>query len=217
VSLERVTLSRSDPSDAARNVLWRHAPQAAVLVVLFPGMAYPIDAPLLRFARLSALAQGQDVLELEYAFQAVRAPLGEGAEEALVAEVREVVERARPATYRRLLFVSKSLGTRIAPAVAQAAGLRVDHVLLTPVPSTIPTIEGSGAWVVAGDADPVLPRPWLDRLAQDGTLRLKVIRGGDHALEIPGDVARSLDALATTTTRVEEAIASCIAAAQRDG
>jgi hypothetical protein len=203
---------------AARNVLWRHAARARALVVLFPGMAYGADAPLLRFSRLAALEMGCDVLEVEYAFQAARAPYRAESEDSVVGEVCDTLGRASAAGYGRRMFVSKSLGTRLAPAVAKAAGLRVDdQVFLTPIPSSVPVIEGSGALVVTGSADPLLAPVWRARLAADAGLRLRIIDRADHALEVPGDVRASLAALHAVTLDVLGALEAFAGSADGGG
>ena len=108
------------------------------LAVVFPGIGYHADKPLLYYSKKLAAQAGWQVVEVAYgAFpdrvKGDRAKMEEsfriameGAEKTLAG-----LDQTGP-----LLFLSKSVGTIVGAAYAQAHGLKPAQVLYTPLQDT---------------------------------------------------------------------------------
>ena len=174
-------------------------------VILLPGAGYAVTAPLLWFAREAALAGGWNVLAVSDTFNGTDDPLRR-AEERAEAAIRHVDGASPP------LLIAKSLTSLAAPL---AARLGLSAVWLTPLINAAGTsvsqlvTDGLAAasapcLLVGGSADPT----WDTAIARS-VPRAEVLEigGADHRLQIPGDVAGSVDAL----HRVVSAVATFIA------
>jgi predicted alpha/beta-hydrolase family hydrolase len=156
--------------------------------VLVPGRAYPPVAPLLFFAGQSLLLHGWRVEQLWWD------PPDLTSDEQADAGVRDQVAAALPASGRALV-VAKSLGTRAAPLVAER---RLPAVWLTPLldhPPLVAAIAANPAaqLLVGGSADPY----WNAAVAGDlaaPTRTVCEVADADHALLVPGDVPRGVEA-----------------------
>lgn len=164
--------------------------------VLLPGARYVPAAPLLWFAREALQAQGWTVLQVWDEWdRSVDA-------HQWVADRFEAALTAVDETATRLV-VAKSLTTLALP---RAVELKLPGVWLTPLlnqddvrealeASTAPTLA------VGGTGDPT----WDPELvAEVANIEVAEIDGADHALQYPGDPARSIEALRVVTQRIGE-------------
>jgi len=174
-------------------------------VVLLPGANYPVTAPLLWFARETALAGGWNVLAVSDTFNGPDDPL-RWVEERAEAAIQHVDGPIPP------LLIAKSLTSLAAPLVSR---LGLSAVWLTPLINAAGTsvsqlvLDGLAAapapcLLVGGTADPT----WDAAIARSipGAEVLE-ISDADHLLQIPGDVAGSVAAL----HRVVSAVATFVA------
>ncbi len=174
-------------------------------VILLPGAGYAVTAPLLWFAREAALAGGWNVLAVSDTFNRTDDPL-RWVEERAEAAIQHVDGPNPP------LLIAKSLTSLAAPLAARlglsavwlaplinAAGTSVSHLVLDGLAAA-----SAPCLLVGGTADPT----WDAAIARS-VPRAEVleISDADHLLQIPGDVAGSLDAL----DRVVSAVATFIA------
>jgi hypothetical protein len=162
--------------------------------VLLPGAWYPTTAPLLWFARAAAEEQGFHVVEEKGLLPDGVDPFGwarEGAERAL-AEVSGA---------ETVVVIGKSLASATAdlaadrglPAVWLTPMLRNEHVVGALGRTDQPTL------LVGGTADDHWQR---DAIPDNDSLQVLELDGLDHALQAPGQVTRSLDALRDVTHAV---------------
>lgn len=174
-------------------------------VVLLPGANYSVTDPLLWFAREAALAGGWNVLAVSDTFNGTD-DSRRWVEERAEAAIRHA-DGSRPP-----LLIAKSLTSLAAPL---AARLGLSAVWLTPLINASGTsvsqlvLDGLAAasapcFLVGGSADP----SWDAGIARSvpGAEVLE-ITDADHLLQIPGDLAGSVDAL----HRVVSAVATFIA------
>ncbi len=174
-------------------------------VILLPGANYSVTAPLLWFAREAALAGGWNVFAVSDSFNSTDDPL-RWVEERAEAAIRHVDGPIPP------LIIAKSLTSLAAPL---AARLGLPAVWLTPLINAAGTSEShlvldglaaasAPCLLVGGSVDP----SWDAAIARSvPNAEVLEISGVDHLLQVPGDVAGSLDAL----DRVVSAVASFIA------
>jgi pimeloyl-ACP methyl ester carboxylesterase len=178
----------------------RHEGDPGRCAVLLPGQFYPTRAPALWFAREAAMDRGWSALEV----------LGEpGEHDDPLGWERECAERALEASRAdRPLVIGKSLATRLAGEIAERD---LPAVWLTPLLNEADVIDGLAkarhpTLLMGGDADPT----WLpDRVPDNPAIEVLELPGVDHAVQVPGDLRASVDALARlvdAVTRFVEAL-----------
>lgn len=159
--------------------------------VLFPGIGYSVDRPLLYYSGKMALSRGYEVIRVPYtgfpekiagdhdmmmrAFDVCR----RGAE--------EILKDAHLEDYDELIFFSKSVGTAVGGSYAADHGLdgKVRHVLYTPVPETFGMFRGTGI-AFHGTADPWAPDGPIIEAARACGVPLYLFEGANHSLETGG-------------------------------
>ena len=195
------------------NTLFKQDQKASHLAVVFPGLSYRCNEPLLWYPTRVLLSLGADVLWVEYPYdqqpefgdsdqQVQREWLYEDSMAAL-----EAAEKARP--YRRTTMVGKSLGT-----------LAMGHILSTsPAPGDIraiwmtPVLADSElrramektpnpSLVVIGSADHYYDRTFVEQLRNKAHTEVLIVEGGDHILETKDGTLRSIDILRTVVESV---------------
>lgn len=95
--------------------------------------------------------------------------------------------------YKTIIFISKSLGSILAADYAKSHGIRVKHILFTPVQETLslPIKEGivfhgtKDSWIVTADL--------VERCNEEG-MKLYLIENANHSLETK-DVLLDIDNL----------------------
>jgi predicted alpha/beta-hydrolase family hydrolase len=162
--------------------------------VVLPGAWYPTTAPLLWFARAVAEEHGFGVVE-------ERGLLPEGADP--FGWARESAERAlaKAAGAETVVVIGKSLASSTAdlvvdrglPAIWLTPMLRNEHVIRALGHAEQPTL------LVGGTADDHWQR---DAIPDTAALEILELDGLDHALQLSGEVGRSLDALRQVTEAV---------------
>lgn len=165
------------------------------LVVLFPGMRYSADCPLLYFAGMKYQGLGYEKAELSGYGLTDRKYSHE--EFAVLAKkaVEEQLGRYDFSQYEEIVFVSKSIGTVLALWAEDSLQLaQVTHVLLTPINLTLSLLTGERdiRLIVSGTDDKLVDFEKLERICQKYHLPLKLVKGVGHRLERTGDVDASI-------------------------
>lgn len=175
------------PSSWGREVSHKHfINDSASLVVLFPGKNYPCDLPLLYYASMVALKSNHDVLKLEYGYQSARVDIDFNATnlDIIVEECFSAIKEVAH-TYKKLIFVSKSLGTLVAGKIAQEMDNdAIEHVYLTPLDYTVPYITNSRGIVIYGTNDSVFSSESAELVKKVEIIKAYPIEGANHALEL---------------------------------
>ncbi len=178
------------------------------LAVLFPGIGYTCDKPLLYYSGKLAAFCGYELKQVPYGnFQAGIKGNAQKMEEAFYSALEQAEEILKDTDFanRELLFISKSIGTAVAAAYVKKHGLRVKSVSFTPVEQTFLFAEGDGI-MFHGTAD-----PWArnSTAIQEGCARigqrLYLTEGANHSLET-GDVETDLRNLQKIMAQVKDYI-----------
>lgn len=171
----------------------------AKLAIIFPGIGYTCDKPLLYYADAIADQMGYEVKRIMYTLPGetrIRGNL-EKMEEAfriLYARAEECLSDVDWKQYDEIVFLSKSIGTVIAAAYAsKLSEYTIRHVLYTPLEYTfdyhpcnaIGFIGTSDSWCVP---DEVLRR------AKEQGIPMHVYEDANHSLEI-GEVLTDLETM----------------------
>ena len=184
------------------NRFFRQEGAARTLAVLFPGLNYSCDMPLLFYPLKLLLAWGAEVLQVraDYTVPAYRSLPPEERAAWLAADARAIVHAARlQSEYTRLVLVGKSIGTialaSLAPLEPEAVTIWLTPLLRNPLVTAAAEQNRGAALFVAGTADDLYDAVALKRIQAATQSEAELIEAGDHSLEIRGDFFASLRAL----------------------
>ena len=174
------------------------------LGVILPGYRYPVEMPPLYYAARTLLEGGADVLRVEYAYYRTGFKQQPESEQNrwLMSDVLAACNAGLAHRfYDRITLAGKSIGTlAMGSLLADPRFQSATCLWLTP----LLTVERLRARIeeacprslfVIGTADRFYRPELLAQLERATGGRSLVIAGADHALEIPGDIPKSLDAL----------------------
>ncbi|MGN0363813.1 MAG: alpha/beta hydrolase [Bilifractor sp.] len=167
------------------------------LAVVFPGIGYHCDKPLLYYS--SKMAKSLDYKICKVPFHDLSGKKG------LIGNakrMREVYEKARAQAEEMLsdirwnqvgdiLFLSKSVGTAVAASYAADHDLKARHVYYTPVEETFRFMQEGSGIVFHGTADPWVETAIVRNGCRDKMVPLYITEQANHSLET-GDVLADL-------------------------
>ncbi len=178
--------------------------------VLFPGIGYTCDKPLLYYAGKLAASCGYRVLPLSYGgFPSnVRGDL-EKMKLCLDMARQQAAEQLSEVDWSAcedILFISKSVGTLTAALYAGEHRIPARHLLLTPLKETIDFLPADAeAAVFHGTADPWQKTEPLTAVCAARGIVPHLTPGANHSLET-GDLETDLRTLAETVRTAREFI-----------
>ena len=160
------------------------------LAVIFPGIGYTVDKPLLHYSRRLAAEAGYEVRLLPYTGFPEKKPgdtdrIGRSCRIAME-QAQEMLSDLDLAAYEDILFVGKSIGTAVAAELAAEIPVcgRIRFVMYTPLEETVafPFIE---AVVFTGSADPWTgkEKTRIPALCRERGIPCHIIPGANHSLE----------------------------------
>ena len=187
------------------NRFYRQDRAATRLGMVFPGLGYNCDMPLLYYLTKLLLARGADVLQLRPDYNTLEFQSLPGEErarragaDAKAALRAGLVQR----DYSQIVLVGKSIGTlALAHLVSTEARLaNAVTVWLTPVFRGRRVVEAAmqlkgPALFVAGTADNIFDAEAMSKVREATGADVLIVEGADHSMEIPGDPLRSLGVL----------------------
>lgn len=171
------------------------------MVIIFPGLGYTADKPLLYYGLNAACECGyQEYRKLSFVpfdknnIRGNEAAMKEAFDK-LYVQAEQQLEDIDWTLYDDVLFISKSIGTIIGCAYAAEHGIRnVKHVLYTPLKYTYQyKIQTAVAFIGTDD-------PWGDyrevvALSEKAGVPIKTFEGCNHSLEIVDDVEGNIHRL----------------------
>ncbi len=178
------------------------------LAVVFPGIGYQADKPLLYYSKKIARNCGYESIDVQYGDFP---PDAKGSPEKMEAcfykalsQTETFLEQVDFSSCEKILFISKSVGTAVASAYGQSRHLKTRNLYFTPVELSFRFMAQPGlvfhgtddAWV-----ETALVKKECERLA----LPLRIIERANHSLET-GDVRLDLRNLQKIMEKVEEYI-----------
>lgn len=181
------------------------------LAVIFPGVGYHTDKPLLYYSKKIAAQNGYEIREVPYG----NFPKGvkgskEKMEEVFFSAVRqseEILKDVDFSLYDDILFLSKSVGTAVASAYGGKHGLNTRNIYYTPVEASFQFMTQPGI-AFTGTADSWVDWHVVQEGCEKGGFPLYVIAGADHSLET-GNVAEDLENLQDIMKKTEVYIKDC--------
>lgn len=171
------------------------------LIILFPGVRYSVDSPLLYYAGLQYEVRGYDKIKIEdYHVEKLDglSHLEAYAEQAKT-NVKEQLEQVDFSGYEEIVFASKSIGTVIALRLEDELKLsRVTHIVLTPITETIPYLMKNRRvkCMVTGSKDKMVDLETLQEVCRVNELPLTVIEDVGHRLETKESIQKNIEIVA---------------------
>ena len=166
------------------------------LAVIFPGVGYHTDKPLLYYSKKLASRNGYEIVEVPYG----KFPKGvKGSRQA-----EEILKAVDFSGYDDILFISKSVGTAVSSAYAGKYHLKTRNIYYTPVEASFQFMTQPGI-AFTGTKD-----SWVDHAAikegcEKGGFPLHITEDADHSLET-GNVLKDLENLREIMRVTEEYI-----------
>ncbi|MCD8369425.1 MAG: alpha/beta hydrolase [Clostridiales bacterium] len=176
------------------------------LAVVFPGIGYHTDKPLLYYGKKLAAADGYEIVDVTYG----ELPAGakgsaakmEEAGRVALSYARKILENLDFSQYDRILFLSKSLGTAVGAAYARERGLAVSQVYYTPVEQTF-RYPAQRAVAFHGTKDQWVETPVVKDGCERQGIPLFITEGANHSLET-GDAEADIRNLAAIIRQTRE-------------
>ena len=174
------------------------------LMVIFPGLGYTCDRPLLYYARKLASKAGYDTCHtVEYGHIDKTGLIGNKEKmlevyKTIKADADKSLAEIDFSNYDKILFISKSIGTAVASSVAKelvdkGVKVPVKHILYTPLEQTF-VFHPSNAIAFTGTNDPWCNTDEVISLAKKENIPIYVYEDANHSLET-GDVSLDLNNL----------------------
>ena len=151
------------------------------IAVLFPGIGYHCDKPLLYYSGKLAACYQYEIIRVSYTNLDKSIPK---AFADAYAQTEKQLENIDWRQYEEILFISKSIGTAVAAAYAQKHDISCRNVYFTPLPQTFDFAPQSGI-VLHGTGDPWAETVVIAQKCQEHGLPLYTFEGANHSLEIP--------------------------------
>lgn len=171
------------------------------LAIMFPGVGYTMDCPLLYYASFLYEAKGYEQIHMKYNSIFFEPDLSREEKSLRVRDyVWEKVKKIDFSVYDKVVFLSKSVGTIEAGFLAERLGIDVAHIYLTPVPDALSYIKERDT-VVMGMADEVYPE--CKAYCDVHGIKPLYIEGANHSLEVEGKPFESLEILRNVMKFVE--------------
>jgi predicted alpha/beta-hydrolase family hydrolase len=198
------------------NLFFRQGGTSGKLAVIFPGLRYSCDMPLLYYSTNLLLQHGVDVLQLhtdytQPGFQSASRP--EQAEWMFADALAGVRTGRSQGNYTRLILAGKSIGTLVmASLAAKGEAAEAGMIWLTPLLHQPQLVEAalrckSPALFAVGTGDSTYDPAALARIRTATGAKALILENANHSLEIPGDAFRSLHMLNQVMQAVDELMA----------
>ena len=177
------------------------------IVVMFPGVGYTMDCPLLYYASFLYEAKGYEQIHMKYNSILLEPDLTKE-EKTLKARdyIWEKVKDIDFSAYDEVVFLSKSFGTSEAGILAEKLGIKPKQIFLTPMPRALPYIKETDT-VVIGTADEVYPE--CKAYCDEHGIQSLYIEGADHSLEVKGKPFESMEILRDVMRYIDRTQGKC--------
>lgn len=175
------------------------------ICVLFPGVGYHCDKPLLYYSAKLAEKKGYEVVKLNFTgfttkIKGSGEKIGSAAETALAQAEQQLADTDFSA-WDEVVFIGKSIGTAACLAYRQKYGIPAKCILLTPLVQTF-DFDTKDCTAFHGTADPWADTAIIRQLCKENDVPLYEYEGANHSLET-GDVFRDIKNVEDTLEKLE--------------
>ncbi|MDO4491171.1 MAG: alpha/beta hydrolase [Lachnospiraceae bacterium] len=176
------------------------------IALLFPGIGYHTDKPLLYYSKGLAAKHGYRIIEVSYSgFPANVKGDAEKMKQCFQMALEQTEEILKEEHLQRaeLLVLAKSVGTAVAAAYLEKYHLTAKCVYYTPVEQSFQFIRANSGIAFTGTADPWVETEIVKACCEKMQLPLTIIPEGNHSLET-GDVFRDLEIIQEVMEETEK-------------
>ena len=179
------------------------------LAVIFPGVGYNTDRPLLYYSRKIVQKYGYDEVCIDY--KNLETDIKGNADkikrtyESAYAQAKEQLEGIDFSKYEDVLFIGKSVGTAVAGACARDFGINPRFILYTPVEGTF-AVKFGDAVAFHGNSDDWCDSYKLRALCDEQNVEIHIIADANHSLET-GDLSTDTQNMVNIMQWTEEYVA----------
>ena len=159
---------------------------AKKLFVIFPGMGYTKDKPLLYYASKIARNKGYEITDIDYTHFFTAAKFSDPESEVKIeksyAMVAEKLSEVDFKAFETVVFAGKSMGTMLSARYAEEHDVKAEQLWYTPLE---PTFEHGCKSAIAfiGTKDPFSDVARMQETAKVQSIPLYVYPEGNHSLE----------------------------------
>ncbi|SFG29123.1 phosphoglycolate phosphatase [Lachnospiraceae bacterium C7] len=187
------------------------------IAVLFPGIGYHCDKPLLYFAGKFFKEAGYEVVQLKFS----GFPINVKGNEEKMKQSFEIVKKQTMETlniinfdaYDKIVFVSKSIGTVAAAWYEKTLNknkqqnektyTHISQIYMTPLAETYKYVTSENGIIFTGTKDPWVEHEEILRLTKEAKLDKVVIEEANHSLETK-DVLKNIEILSEVVKKIEK-------------
>lgn len=175
--------------------------------IVFPGIGYHKDKPLLYYSRDLAWEAGYqeicvDFSSIRWEKDDLKKP--DKIKEIFAQAMEKVLSEVEINGDDEFLFISKSIGTVVAAWFAKEKGIRAKQIYFSPLVLLEEYAQESGI-AFYGDSDPLADAKEIERICAEKKIKAYKTAGGNHSLEI-NDTEENLKNLAEIMQRVKSYI-----------
>jgi hypothetical protein len=192
---------------AVQNTFFRQPEASNRFALIYPGLRYSCDKPLLHYTTEILLDQGYDILQLWTDYKNPEFQDASQAEQTirLIEDGKALLQVGiQSDDYSKFILVGKSLGTLTMAFILseQPQFPELMTIWFTPLfylpPVSNSVLELSDpAFVVGSSADQTFDSDAVNQLADKNNIKLQVYEDADHSLEVPGDPLQSTKILSS--------------------
>ena len=181
------------------------------IAVVFPGVGYTKDRPLLYYAGKLAAANGYELIHLDFSgidWSKEKLKDKEFLLKTLEYCLDKTGEKLKSIDIEnagRVLFISKSIGTVVATAYADRHGIEAKQICFTPLEFIDRFIKDGNGLIFYGSADPYADVNMISDICMNKKLTSYCIEDANHSLET-GDVLKDIDNLLSVMKKVKNFI-----------
>ena len=153
------------------------------ICVVFPGIGYHSDKPLLYYSKKYMMAHGYEIFDVTYGKlsgylpEEIQKVFDDGWTKAI--DCLKIVDFSEA---EDIVFLSKSIGTAISARYAVENDLKVRNIYFTPLEITMQYADSDGI-AFHGTADPLVDTERLTELCRKKQIPLYKYEGGNHSIE----------------------------------
>ena len=179
------------------------------LAVVFPGVGYHTDKPLLYYSKKLALSKGYEIIEIKYDLPEAGTVIKSDEEKRKQAfdtafeQVTKQLEDVDFAGYEKVVFIGKSIGTALAARYNMSYELDADQIIFTPIETTFAFVNPCEGFVFHGDADPLCDTDMCTQLCDELSLTYVVVPDANHSLETE-DVLTHIEIIGKVMSTVDK-------------
>jgi phosphoglycolate phosphatase len=173
------------------------------LAVIFPGVGYTCEKPLLYYTASVAADKNYEIIRLDYGpdIHSFRGRTPMELEPVTALALKRCMNKIQEIDfqeYEDIVFISKSIGTVIACELEKRLDLtgKVRQFLMTPIPASIPYLKQVNGIFFSGTADPYIPEKTVRQAARLYPEKTGgIFENCNHSLEQKGDTMGNLQNL----------------------